>query len=57
MKKEYTIKLIYNPDNDKLEILSDEEIFEPCYFEIDGKMIPVPQEMKPFITGDILGLT
>jgi hypothetical protein len=60
MKKEYIIKLKYNPDNDKIEISGGEdmeELFAPAYFEIDGVMIKIPNDMKKYITSEILGIS
>ncbi len=50
MKKEYTLKVIYDPDTDEIEHLSERE--EETYkfiIEINGKDIPITDEMGKYL--------
>ena len=50
MKKEYTLKIIYDPDVDEIGHLS-EQLEEDVSFviEIDGKDIPITDEMGNYL--------
>ena len=50
MKKEYTLKIIYDPKNDEIEHLS-EALDEDINFiiEVNGKDIPITNEMGEFM--------
>ncbi len=50
MKKEYTLKIIYDPTNDEIDHLS-EALEEDINFviEVNGKDIPITNEMGEYM--------
>ena len=50
MKKEYTLKIVYDPTNDEIDHLS-EALEEDINFviEVNGKDIPITNEMGEFM--------
>lgn len=50
MKKEYTLKIIYDPRNDEIEHLS-EALEEDVNFviEVNGKDVPITNEMGEYM--------
>ena len=62
MKKEYTLKIIYDPTNDEIDHLS-EALEEDINFviEVNGKDIPITNEMGEYmlkyVDGGDLGIS
>ena len=62
MKKEYTLKIIYDPTNDEIDHLS-EHIDENINYmiEINGRDIPISNEMGDFMlehcSGEEIGIS
>jgi len=50
MKKEYTLKIIYDPKNDEIEHLSESEkdTFR-FYIEVNGEDMPITEEMGNYL--------
>jgi len=50
MKKEYTLKIIYDPKNDEIDHLS-ESVEDDVNFviEVNGKDIPITNEMGEYL--------
>ena len=62
MKKEYTLKIIYDPKSDEIEHLSeafDEDV--NFVIEVEGKDIPITNEMGEYmvkyVNGTDLGIS
>tara|TARA_R110002020_G_scaffold465894_1_gene687972 strand:- start:311 stop:499 length:189 start_codon:yes stop_codon:yes gene_type:complete len=50
MKKEYTLKIIYDPDTDEIEHLSEHVEKNVSYvIEVDGVDIPITSEMGEYM--------
>ena len=50
MKKEYTLKIIYDPQTDEIEHLSEQHIENINFvIEIDGVDIPITNEMGEYM--------
>jgi len=50
MKKEYTLKIIYDPKTDEIEHLSEQEIDDINFvIEINGEDIPITNEMGEYM--------
>ena len=50
MKKEYTLKIIYDPKNDEIEHLSEQ--FSDCdeyKMVVDDKVVDIPEEMQEYL--------
>jgi len=62
MKKEYTLKIIYDPTNDEIDHLS-EAVDEDVNFviEVNGKDIPITNEMgeymMKYVDGNTMGIS
>ena len=57
MKKEYTLKIIYDPQNDEIDHLS-EAVEEDINFviEVNGQDIPITNEMGEYMMKYVEGL-
>jgi hypothetical protein len=50
MKKEYTLKIIYDPNSDEIGHLSEKEETDILYvLEVNGKDIPISDEMGDYM--------
>ena len=60
-KKKYNLKIVYNIDTDEITELKEEfSDLDSINFEIDGRIIKVPQELQDIIEeihDDTLGLS
>ena len=62
MKKEYTLKIIYDPTNDEIDHLS-EALDEDVNFiiEVNGQDIPITNEMgeymMKYVDGNTMGIS
>ena len=58
MKKEYTLKIIYDPTNDEIDHLS-EAVDEDVNFviEVNGEDIPITNEMGEYMMKHVDGNT
>ena len=49
-KKEYILKIIWSADKDELNHLSEEfSDIETFRFEVNGKMIDIPKDMRKYL--------
>jgi hypothetical protein len=54
MKKEYTLKIIYDPSSDEIDHLSEREENNVEYvIEINGEDIPISEEMGDYMLSNL----
>ena len=60
MKKEYIVNIVYDPDTEEIESISEtiEEDEKQClWFDTGKKVLKIPRGMLKYLDGNVLGIT